>query len=240
MPDSDFQTGAAIYDEAIRIKQYQNKEFFCNYYKVENLKDFRKVIRSLIKESTSGYVITLHIEAHACEDGVQLKSGEFIKWKLFFDIVRPLNIQQRGLLLINTAMCYSLSSIVDIDPEDRAPFFAMVVSKRKVSSEEIIDGYVTFYNNFNNICDFAKAYSFMAAQTTNRDNTTTPFSILTAQQWFDSITDVNRDPSFLKAIASDYIRKEELSSINSVYEVIIGAINKLKRRKSFFLLEDLR
>ena len=104
-----------------------------------------------------GDILTLQIETHGCDEGMGLSYGELLKWKDFYDCIRPLNIKTGHLLFLVMAMCKSIAMISSINPELRAPYRAIICTTRPVSADEIYRGFIAFYENYYNLLDIIEA-----------------------------------------------------------------------------------
>ena len=133
----------------------------------------------------------LTIETHGCDEGLGLSYGELLKWKDFYDCIRPLNIKTGHLLFLVMAMCKSIAMISSINPEERAPYRAFICTTRPVCADEIYRGFMAFYENYYSMLDILEAIK--AIQKEVKDpNGFSPFQALTAESVFNETFDPNR------------------------------------------------
>ena len=120
-----------------------------------------------------------------------LSYGELLKWKDFYDCIRPLNIKTGHLLFLVMAMCKSIALISSINPEERAPYRAFICTTRPVCADEIYRGFMAFYENYYSMLDIIEAIK--AIQKEVKDpNGFSPFQALTAESVFNETFDPNR------------------------------------------------
>lgn len=186
----DVKTGENLYNDILRYKVFSQKESFSSFYDVNSSDDFRLAIQDIEKTLAEGDIITLQIETHGCDNGVEFNNGEIIKWKDFYDIIRPLNIKTGHLLFVVMAMCKSIAMISAINPEKRAPYRAFICTTREVSSDEIYRGFLAFYEKYFNLLDISQALN--ALQNEVKDNSGySPFQALSAESVFDETYNPN-------------------------------------------------
>ena len=189
-PD-DFKTGEHLYKDILQYKNLSKKESFSSYYDVHSIQEFRSVIRTIENSLMEGDILTLQIETHGCDEGMGLSSGEILKWKDFYDTIRPLNIKTGHLLFLVMAMCKSIAMISSINPELRAPYRAIICTTRPVSADEIYRGFIAFYENYYNLLDIIEAIKAIQEEVKD-SNGFSPFQALTAESVFTETFDPNR------------------------------------------------
>ena len=172
----DTKTGESLYRDILRYKCYSKKESFSSFYDVHSIQDFRSAIRDIENSLIEGDILSLQIETHGCDEGIGLSCGELLKWRDFYDIIRPLNVKTGHLLFIIMAMCKSIAMISSINPEERAPYRAF---------------FMAFYDNYFNLLDIAQALKALQEEVKDK-NGFSPFQALTAESVFDETFDPNR------------------------------------------------
>lgn len=194
-PDDD-KTGENLYGDILRYKEYRQKESFSSFYDVHSSDDFRLAVKDIEKSLLEGDILTLQIETHGCDEGLGLNNGEILKWKEFYNIIRPLNIKTGHLLFVVMAMCKSIAMISSIDLEKRAPYRAFICTTRKVTSDEINRGFLAFYDNYFNLLDISQALNALQNEVKD-DNGYSPFQALSAESVFDETFSPHRNISEL-------------------------------------------
>ena len=187
----DTKTGESLYRDILRYKCYSKKESFSSFYDVHSIQDFRSAIRGIENSLIEGDILSLQIETHGCDEGIGLSCGELLKWRDFYDIIRPLNVKTGHLLFIIMAMCKSIAMISSINPEERAPYRAFICTTRLVNADEIYRGFMAFYENYFNLLDIAQALKALQEEVKDK-NGFSPFQALTAESVFDETFDPNR------------------------------------------------
>lgn len=148
---NDVKTGENLYHDVLQYKEYHKRESFSSFYDVNSSKEFRLAVQGIEKSILEGDILTLQIETHGCDEGIGFNNGEILKWKDFYNIIRPLNIKTGHLLFVVMAMCKSIAMISAINPEKRAPYRAFICTTRKVTSDEIYRGFLAFYDKYFNL-----------------------------------------------------------------------------------------
>ena len=181
---NDVKTGEILYHDVLQYKEYHKRESFSSFYDVNSSEEFRLAVQGIEKSISEGDILTLQIETHGCDEGIGFNNGEILKWKDFYNIIRPLNIKTGHLLFVVMAMCKSIAMISAINPEKRAPYRAFICTTRKVTSDEIYRGFLAFYDNYFNLLDISQALT--ALQNEVKDgNGYSPFQALSAENVFD-------------------------------------------------------
>lgn len=228
-PD-DFKTGEHLYKDILQYKNLSKKESFTSYYNVHSVHDFRSAIRDIENSLIEGDILTLQIETHGCDEGLGLSRGELLKWKDFYDTIRPLNVKTGHLLFIVMAMCKSIAMISSIKPEERAPYRAFVCTTRPVSADEIYRGFMAFYENYFNLLDIVQALKAIQEEVKNI-NGFSPFQALTAESVFDETFDPNRT-NFSEVV------EDQLTRLNIPITETTKSIMKKYLRKLLSELHD--
>lgn len=243
LSDGEIHTGTKLYEDDLILISNRDDSFEASFYSVATIEEFANAIKDIIRSMSGDELIALHIEAHGGEEkGIQLSSGEYLGWKEFMDLCRTVNVRIGGLLIVTLAMCYSLPILGSLDPTKRAPFKAVLLTRRDVTVDEIERGYAAFYSTYRNPLDFFKAVEAMRVEL--YDLTDSPFGYMVADSIFDMMTDPDRDPEGLMHIINDnYCR---LKAINPEYtrerteSEIRGFLSELaKSGKDFFTFRDV-
>ena len=244
IPDGEMHTGRMIYEDIMLPKRYADDTLFYDYYTAKTVSEFEDAVHTIINKHQDNEMLALHVEAHGCEDGVSLASGELLDWKGFLNLCRDLNNELNGLLCVTTALCYSISLMAAIDPANRAPFKAVVITRRPVIANEILKGYTAYFSIYRNILDIGPAKEAMRKVVNSGDEASSPFEMITAEWLFDQITNPDRDPDAFMHIVnkwfcikksedSTYTRERVESEIRSLFE------NLVKNGRDFFLYKDI-
>ena len=188
---NDYKTGEILYHDVLKYKKYHKSESFSSFYDVNSSNEFRLAVQAIDKFLSEGDILTLQIETHGCDEGIGLNNGEILKWKDYYDIIRPLNIKTGHLLFVVMAMCKSIAMISAIDPKKRAPYRAFICTTRVITSDEIYRGFIAFYDKYFNLLDIAQALNALQEEVKD-SNGFSPFQVLTAESVFDETFDPNR------------------------------------------------
>lgn len=193
---NDVKTGEMLYNDILQYKECQKSGSFSSFYNVNSSEAFRLAVKDVEKSLLEGDILTMQFETHGCDEGIGLSNGDILKWKDFYDIIRPLNIKTGHLLFVVMAMCKSIAMISSIDIEKRAPYRAFICTTRVVSPDEIYGGFLAFYEKYFNMLDIEQA--LIALQEEVKDeNGHSPFQALSAENVFDETLNPNRNISDL-------------------------------------------
>ena len=244
IPVGQLHTGDMLYNNTLVPQCNADPALFCDLYKVNTVEEFEQAIRTIIGKHQENEMLALHIETHGCEDGLGLASGELLPWNHFLDLCRELNNELSGLLVVTTALCCSLSMITAIDPSQRAPFLAVVITRGIVKTGEVMRGYAEYFKIYRKVLDIGAAKDALRQEVNSGTVESSPFEMITAAWLFDEITDIDRDTDAFKHIVNDWycIRK----SIDQTYtreriEMEIRTIFKdlAENKRDYYLYKDL-
>lgn len=91
----------------------------------------------------------LHLSAHGATPGIQLSSGDVIKWADLRALLVPINESLGGALLLCMSACegYSASQMA-MQPQDNVkhPYFAMIGNYRQPTWSDTAVSYLAFYH----------------------------------------------------------------------------------------------
>lgn len=244
IPVGQLHTGDMLYNNTLVPQCNADPTLFCDLYKVNTVEEFEQAIRTIISKHQENEMLALHIETHGCEDGLGLASGELLPWKHFLDLCRELNNELSGLLVVTTALCYSLSMIAAIDPSQRAPFLAVVITRGIVKAGEVMRGYAEYFKIYRKVLDIGAAKDALRQEVNSGTVESSPFEMITAAWLFDEITDIDRDTDAFKHIVNDWycIRKStDQTYTRERIEMEIRTIFKdlAENNRDYYLYKDL-
>lgn len=200
----DRNTGEELYHDILQYKRYYQSGAFSLFYNVASLEDLKLAIQNVLENIQDGDIVTLHFETHGHEEGIALSNGEIVSWRVFYDLIRPINIQIGHLLFVVMSMCKSIAMISSLNPEARAPYRAFICTVRDVTQDEIIRGFQVFYEKYFYLLDIFQAYKALEEETSV--NGISPFQILIAEDVFNETFNPNRNINSLVI--------EQLKSLN--------------------------
>ena len=243
LPDGEIHTGTRLYEDELIPISNRDKSFETSFYSVGTIKEFEHAVKNIIRKLSGDELIALHVEAHGGEEkGILLSSGDYLGWKEFMDLCRNLNVELGGLLIVTLAMCYSLPILGSVDPTKRAPFKAVLLTRRDVTVDEVERGFVAFYSLYRKPLDFFKANEVMRDEV--NDGHDSPYAYMIADTIFDMMTDPDRDPDGFKHIVNDNFCR--LKSANPEYtkerteaEIREFLDELVKNGKEYFTFNDV-
>lgn len=244
LKDGDLKTGEMLYENLSNSLSIKYPDTSVKIYDVKNKLELAETFCKIYNEITDGELITLQIEAHGCEDGVGMASGELVTWKQFFGIIRPINEKMVNLLLVCMSMCYGGALISQIEPEKRAPYRAFVGTGGEIKAGVLLDGFTAFYENYHNLLDSFAAYKAMKDATVDATTGKSPFWFMASEDVFQRTFDPDRDPDNFKHIVNEQFVKQKSEGKNVTKEQVANEIRELlnemhKRYYENFTFKDL-
>ena len=236
-------TGFKLYNEVMLSRQNTEKDLFYDYYKVAGIEEVEQTIQKIINNRKDNELIALHVEAHGIEKGVKMSSGEVMPWKRFLGCCRALNEAMGGLLIVTTAICYSISLMAAIDPSLRAPFKAVIITRREVYPDEILNGYSVYFSIYRHCLDVWAAKEAMRREVNDGSIETSPFEMITSEWIFDEITNPDRDPAAFKQIVNTHFCELKAKDPSYTRERVEREIRQLfsdlvKNGKDYYNFKD--
>ena len=238
------QTGTKLYNEVLMPLQAADETLFYDLYKIENANDLNTTIKTIIEKHKDNEMLALHFETHGCEEGVQLASGEIIPWNVFLNYCRAVNEELGGLLNVTTAMCYSIPLMAYVMPSLRAPFNAIVISRRDVKVDEIERGYSAYFQLYRNCLDIGQAKEALRHEVNDGNVMNSPFEMITASWLFDQITNLDNNPIGFPHVVNHWFCVKKSQDPSYTKERVEKEIRDLfkaiaEKGKDYYLYKDL-
>ena len=209
LKDGDLKTGEMLYDKLSASLPTKYPDTSVKLFDVKDKLDLAVIFHGICSGIADGELITLQIEAHGCEEGVDLASGELVTWKDFFGMIRPINEKMLNLLLVCMSMCYGGAMITEFEPEKRAPYRAFIGTGRAIRAGTLLDGFSAFYENYHNLRDVFSAYEAMKKAAIDSATGECPFWFMSSEDVFKKTLDPDRDPdSFRHIVNEQYVRQK--------------------------------
>lgn len=202
---TDPQLGVDLFQK-INKKEMERENYFVMIYLVNTKSEFVEALKELINTTEEGTIFTLHIVAHGNEDLIGVDTiDNNISWKELFEYTRQLNVIMGNNLLLVLSSCVGGGVISHIEPEERAPYRAIIANTREVIMKDAHYGFDAFYRDFYNILDFPKglealnkAIDFSEELEPGRKKT--EFFIMSSEQSFDEVFNPDRDPAHFESV----------------------------------------
>lgn len=227
LKDGDLKTGRMLYDNLSSAIPIKYPDTSVEFYDVKDEWELVVAFDKVYNEMAEGELITLQIETHGCEEGIELASGELVTWKLFFGLIRPINVKLINLLLVCMSMCYGGALITHIEPEKRAPYLAFIGTGREIKGGVLLDGFTAFYENYHNLLDSFAAFEALKNATIDADTGKSPFWMMTSEEVFQKTLDPDRDPDNFKHIVNEQYVKQKVEGKNVTWEQVSDEIREL-------------
>lgn len=227
LKEDDLKTGELLYNKLSASLPIKYSDTSVQFYDVKDKKELAEVFYKVYNGIEDGELITLQIEAHGCEDGVDLASDELVTWKEFFGIIRPFNVKMLNLLLVCMSMCFGGALLTQFEPEKRAPYRAFIATGDKIKAGVLLDGFTAFYDNYHHFLNSFVAFEAMKKATIDANTGRSPFWMMTSEDVFQRTLDPDRDPANFKHIVSERYVKQKLEGKNVTMEQVATEVRDL-------------
>lgn len=244
LKDDDLKTGEMLYNRLSATLPLKYPDTSVKFYNIKDKRELAVVFYTICNEIENGELVTLQIEAHGCEEGIELTSDELVTWKEFFGIIRPINEKMLNLLLVCMSMCYGGALITHFEPEKRAPYRAFIGVGSTIKAGVLLDGFSAFYENYHNLLDSFGAYEAMKNATIDVDTGRSPFWFMSSEDVFQKTLDPDRDPDNFKHMVNEQYVKQRVDGKDVTWEQVANEIRELltkthKRYYENFTYNDL-
>lgn len=81
LKDDDLKTGEMLYDRLSTTLPIKYPDTSVKFYNVKDKRELAVTFYKFFNEIENGELVTLQIETHGCEEGIELASGELVMWK---------------------------------------------------------------------------------------------------------------------------------------------------------------
>lgn len=205
---NDQKTGEELTKDILQYKKYLQKNSFVEFYNLKTTAEFINTLKAINKSMSKGVIFSLHFETHGSDEGIHLASGECIKWKEFYKLIRPINIKMGHLLIIVMAMCKGGALISSLEPQKRAPYLAFIGAFRVVTQDEIARGFNAFYTNYTGALDLGKGMEALTLEIDGKKPKKKTFWTFTSEHVFDEVLDPDLNPeNFQKMVREQLIKR---------------------------------
>lgn len=146
------------------------------YHPVDGRDLLRAVLLAIVSEAQAGHFPLIHIEAHGAQraagrastsPGLELSSGEVIRWTEIAPFLIEINRATRLRLLVCVATCFGADIATLVRPTDRAPARMLIGPKDSISMGVLETGTNTFYRSLLQKGDGGQALREMNEATNN-------------------------------------------------------------------------
>ena len=189
----------------IKRKETERENYFVEYFRVDTKYEFQEVLQALIDKTEEGTLFTMHIVSHGNMDGIGTSIDDMIRWGELFCYTRQFNVIMGNNLLLVLSSCVGGGILSHIEPEERAPYRAIIGNTREVKMMDVQKGFVAFYADYYNLLDFPKAIKSMNGEIDFTEEIEpgrkkSEFFIMSSKQSFDEVFNPDRDPVHFRTI----------------------------------------
>lgn len=160
LPDGEYRTGKELYDGILLPRHRRDPGLLVEFVDVADREGlFRSLeqIRSTL--ASTGQVPLIHFETHGNEQGLGLKSGEFVCYEELCPVLREINILSQDNLFVVVAACQGsyLAFMLKDSLTDPCPFWGICGPSVEITAGDVIAGYSAFYEEALVSADMNKA-----------------------------------------------------------------------------------
>lgn len=148
VPDGERKTGEELY-EFLCLKNLRDRNFIIEFIKVQDRRSlFESLERVKSKLLEKGQIPLLHFDMHGSAEGLQLKSGDFVRYEELLPLLREINILTQHNLFLMVAACegvYFIRILIG-NLSKPAPFWGICGPAVEIYPDDVIKGYSAFYD----------------------------------------------------------------------------------------------
>lgn len=198
------KSGTDLYNDILRWKESTNLK--AELITVEDKIEFYDAIFHIIKEHRDlGYYPFLHIEVHGAKNnGLKLKSAEFLSWNELYEMLVEINMNIGNNLFLTMSVCYGAYLMHEIKPNRPAPFFGFIGSFDKGFYEDSMIRYNDFYTE---LADSRDLYSATKRLIQSNVEDISIYAYISSEDVFKMVCEN------LKGFATDENIKQEINKV---------------------------
>ena len=160
---NDEKTEQNLYNDFLKHQPTRYDGLHVDLKVVSQKDEFLQYLKSLRDTSfVYDYNPIIHIEAHGCEDGIQLTSYEVVKWDEIEPILREINVAKNMNLLVTMGTCKGGYFTKRMTPPDYAPVFGIVGPLQDIDSPKLEASFSEFYQELLRSFNISKAIQRIA------------------------------------------------------------------------------
>lgn len=238
-----------MFSEVIKYKKIQEPNLSSSYIKVDTKNELLVELDNLVNRiKREKLFLILHFETHGSDDGLCLANNETLSWTELFARTRPINILLKNYLIINLGTCYGETIISKINPEERAPFRAVIGTFNQIGWKKLLNAFEIFYEHFFFCFSAEEAVDLINEQLKDEG---VKFHYIKSEYCFDRITNYQNDSDFFHRLVNEIAVEEkaknpnckdiEFSEVKLLVEIKARTeLFKIKSTRNRFLMADLR
>jgi hypothetical protein len=227
------------------LEYSEKRSFSFEYFKVYNSQEFIGVLTGLASKTGSNYTPIIHLAIHGSKIGLNLIHEE-VKWEIVEPIFSQINFKSKNNLVITLAVCYGsyILELFSLNPE-RAPFFAIIGTKKEIQGNLIDDFFIDFYNilldtlNFDLAFEINETSKYKSAGIQKMDSVLFIYSVI--KNYIFDINNGKKRHDILEIYKSNFNKKADYeikSQIQNSEDIIKMMVPILRNKLSEYLMAD--
>ncbi|MNU88225.1 hypothetical protein D3C71_780310 [compost metagenome] len=146
LPDGELNTARRLFADVRDWAQAIGQMPHVANVRISSGRAFLDLLSQLAHQaSRNPYVPLLHIECHGQEEGLEFADGSSLTWTDMKPSFVALNVATRLNLITVVAACYGGAIASFVRAEQRAPFWAFLAPKRRISAGDLEMSLSAFY-----------------------------------------------------------------------------------------------
>ncbi len=247
LKDDDKKTGTILNDELLKLKKFQQPYLKTIVFSPRSKDELLVLFETIIKlQNEKGFLPHLHFEIHGFENGLELSNGDRINWSELMKHLSEINYLSKNYLVVYLAVCFGAAILKNINPLERAPFKALVTPVLKITEQQILSGFTSFYDEYFTSFDLKESVNRMNEEIGERI-----FAVVLSEYCFNRITRFEPDSAFGKDIMTflknrfinenSWLKDKPDSEINKITkESWKNYSDYLKTKRDYFLMNDIK
>ncbi len=162
IPDSERQTGTEIYNDILDRHSWMDPNLSVKLISVNNKKDFFYLLNTIKNDVINKeYIPFLHIETHGTVNGIKTKSGEYVDYIDFINIIREINVLTKNNLFLSISACWGGRIQFLTDIRKPCPFRGFIGPMESIYPNDLISSFSIFFNELLLSNDFGTAINLL-------------------------------------------------------------------------------
>lgn len=204
LPDDEPQTGTSLIN-TIKYCSWKRVGLSYKLIEVSSYKELYSAFHHINEAFFNNQLISyIHFELHGCKEGLSLKNGQLVPWKVLRPTLSQINYNVENNLFISLATCFGAYIFNAVELLERIPFIGFVGPAYEINIGEVQTDWTLYFENLlltNNFYDAIKSLKL--------SNDRVPYTFFPAEQIWDIYC-----KAYLKMFVSRKDKRTKLISLH--------------------------